>query len=89
VGSKLDVKLAPERGRETQQGVDPRRPPSTLEPCDGRLGGVAELGELRLGQTELVPPFGDLRCDGGKEPAFLGMRESTTQALDRSRRGLL
>ncbi len=82
------MKLAPERRRETQQGVDTRRPPSTLEPGDGRLRGVAEPGELRLGETELVAPLGDLRGDGGKEPAFLGMRESTTKALHRSRRGL-
>ena len=89
MGPKLDVKLAPESGREPQQGVDARRPPSTLEPGDGRLRGVAELGELRLGETELVAPLGDLRRDGGKEPAFLGMRESSAKTLDRSRRGLL
>ena len=63
-----------------------RPPPSSRAMADCVC--VAERGELRLGETELVAPLGDLRRDRGKEPTFLGVRESSSKPLHLSRRGL-
>jgi hypothetical protein len=62
-GAKLDDELAVERGGDSRQGVDPRRPRPALDPGDRRLRRPAKLGQFALGDppgdSPLRDPFGD------------------------------
>ena len=80
---ELHVELTLERLRDAEQRVDPRRAPSTFEARDRRLRRVAQGREVGLREPELATPFGDLRRDGGEEPAFVGAREVPTKPFDR------
>ena len=81
-GEELDVQIAVERLGDAEQRVDPRRPASPLEPCDRRLSGADQLGQLALGQSSGLPPLGDLVGHRSEEPTPVGRANPFLQALE-------
>jgi hypothetical protein len=88
-GTKLDRELAVEGIRDSLEGVDPRRAAAALQARDRRLGGVAQLCELHLGEPELTPAVAHLARDLREQPALLGAGEALTDPFERALRLLL
>src|SRR5439155_19115160 len=81
VGRELDDQAALERGRDSHERVDPRRPPARLEAGDRRLGRADQSREIHLREPKLAAPLGNLSRDLREEPAVLGAGEPLSEAL--------
>ena len=81
---KLDPELASERVGDAEQRVDPGLAATVLETRNCGLRRPAEAREIGLGETELATAIGDLVRDRCEEPALIGVRETSSQLLDRT-----
>jgi hypothetical protein len=69
---EIDDEVALQRIRDPEERVDPRWTASPLEAGNRGLRRPDELGQLTLGQSAFLPPFGDLLCNRSEEPASVG-----------------